>query len=386
MTSVRQLPMFHIRGTLASITMKNLTPEQKLESQKITIQIANHPEIKKHIRTVHSKLSKTIKADYKDDEAVTTDCIINIWKGVVLLLYHQKYTLSCGICGSNTYRSESGKDQTIYTQEKVCPSCKKSNPDGTSPIIIQSHGAKCEDPYAIINDPEQVSKFFGKYLSNSISQQLRENPTKYTTRKITMNDYADNAIIKKIEKILTKHKIKIEFYQNADGVNSIHFDTNKISLECLGQLMSVKREAESSKVGYRTLSNGIELIRQVDTQKQEITIDERTRITIRSSSQIVNADNETNNTEEQGICEEDHCEPIDSRDTLTTVIDNLPSENCKKYFQIITGTGPAYQEYVTMYGDKPPTLNKIQEMLGVSKTQIFVFKGQIISEYKRCTD
>ena len=88
---VRQLPELYLRGSLANITMANLTEDQKAQAQEIALDIAYSPEMASHRIGMIKELRNTIAADYKDDEKNgESEYIIAIYRGVVDVLHHHK--------------------------------------------------------------------------------------------------------------------------------------------------------------------------------------------------------------------------------------------------------------------------------------------------------
>lgn len=124
MAVVRQLPELYLRGSLATITMVNLTREQKEEAQELTLEIAYSSEMASHRIGMINELRNTISADYKDESAGESEYIIAIFRGVVDILHHHRYTFCCTACGQTAYTTKQGRIKQIDRMQVPCPNCK----------------------------------------------------------------------------------------------------------------------------------------------------------------------------------------------------------------------------------------------------------------------
>ena len=61
---IRQLPGLYLRGSIANISLANMTREQKQKVDHICYIVFNHPEMAKHKAKFIKELSHTIKGDY----------------------------------------------------------------------------------------------------------------------------------------------------------------------------------------------------------------------------------------------------------------------------------------------------------------------------------
>jgi predicted Zn finger-like uncharacterized protein len=225
----RQVPMLCLRGSIANITMANIAEEEREHINTLTKQIAEHPELQPKRNSIIRGFAATIGADYRDDKAVAdNEYYIAIWRGVVNLFYHRKYTFACKACQSSHYVTTRNKLALIDRQRVPCPNCLhveidevgELNEDGEPisgfakeqfvklsefrKVIKQLDSSQkvptcrsCikyipgdkfyEDPDSIINDPDQIRKFFGEYAWNYCRQHIKENQRsehKKTPRKI----------------------------------------------------------------------------------------------------------------------------------------------------------------------------------------------------------
>ncbi len=218
MANVRQMPELYLRGSLANITMKGLTTTQRDHVEGLVRKIATHPDMQRHKIKFMKELSVTIAADYADDrEIAEQELRVAIWRGVVDLFYHHKYTFECQACKSPTYMTKRSKPKAIDRIQTPCPNCRcveisdpgdievlqhrvRDNnkfitieefqasyadmPDGfaapTYKTTIQAIAGvkKYADPQSIIDDDKQLRKFFGEFVWNYFRQQINENKRK----------------------------------------------------------------------------------------------------------------------------------------------------------------------------------------------------------------
>lgn len=387
MALIYQTAQFYWRGSVANETMANMTEDQKSTAWELTAKIARDPEMEKHKKKLYGDLNKTIKGDYKDwkDQACNQEYLLTIYKGVVLLLYHHKYTFKCSICNATTYKSK-GKNKSLPIQSRrtqdsdECPNCGHTRQDGTSPILAIK-GVKCyNDPWSILADEEQMCKFFGHLLSNACKQQLRENPIATNKRSVTMTDFADLNILREIEKILHRFKVgikKIEINQgSAFAVNALHFEVNSLPSEFVGQILSMRRKAETNGVTFRVTNLGIELQRTPDTKTITTTIEEKSRISMCLPSQGV-AD--APDILEVSSEETDHCSSVIARDLIENIKELLPNEACLQLLDLEMEIGEIFQKHIKKYGDAKPTCKTKCELIGITKVEYETCKVQIKS-------
>ena len=382
------MPQFYCRGTLAYETMaRDMTKLQREETGLMALKIINHPEMEKHVQKFYKTLRTTIKGDYQDTDACFADCLIAIERGVCMLLYHHHYTFHCGKCGSSTYKSKGKKkDQLIQSRKQKydrCPNCHQTgDKTGESPIIA-TKGAKYypgNSGHVIMNDENQVYKFFGKLITNNNLQQLRENTIKSEKRTVRMTNFADKNIMKELEKVLQRFKMTIKKSivcggTNGYEANSLEFEVNAVPSECVGQIMSLHKKALDNNVKFKITNHGVELARTQTTTTITTTVDEKISITMMLPSQ---GSKDAPNLLDTTASEFDHCSSIESNDSLTSVLERLPTDDCVDIFQIHTGHGKAYQEYLIWFGPEAKITQKnISIQLGISKQQFELCMAQI---------
>ena len=127
MTILRQMPTLHLRGSLVNQTMKNLTSKEKENIEQLLNKITKHPNLTPHRNEFAKTLSHTIRGDYNDNlKAADQEFQISIFRGIVELLYHRRYSYKCNSCQSSTYVTQRGKPTPINRQTDHCPNCNKA--------------------------------------------------------------------------------------------------------------------------------------------------------------------------------------------------------------------------------------------------------------------
>ena len=90
MPIIRQMPELYLRGSMANITMANMTPAERQHASDLVEYIATHENMQNHRMKLWREFGVTIGADYNDDSAAADEEYrIAIWRGVVDLYYHR---------------------------------------------------------------------------------------------------------------------------------------------------------------------------------------------------------------------------------------------------------------------------------------------------------
>lgn len=421
----RQLPMLCLRGSIANITMANITQEEREHIDKLTRQIAEHPDMQSKRRSIIHGLGTTIGADYRDDQAVAdNEYYIAIWRGLVNLFYHRKYTFACKSCQSAHYITTRNKIAAIDRQKVPCPNCScveiddvgELDEDG-SPIsglekgqyitlskfrkitanfepgqqiptcrscIKYTPGEKIyEDPELILNDREQMRKFFGEYTWNYYRQQIRENQrTEHKKKPTQIIGKADEVIFKELLALCLKYKLDFH-YDESPG--SQHFVVGLSSLltppEFTADLVVLRQRALSHGITLTSSDRYISVLRSVSAiiitgtivmpehvMFQEETEQEGEHLIAQLSYKTV------------GGCrmdQDDHVAMVDTMDVLEAVRAALPDGTCQAVFDIDSQQGPTYKEFSQKYGDNTPRKCHIAEFLGIAHRTVGQYRDQI---------
>ncbi len=209
MPRIRQLPEIFLRGSLVNETIKNLTPVQRQQVDDATNDIVANPRLAGHVQEFKFQLGATIACDYRDESIANQEFQIAVWRGVAYILYHCDYEFKCNHCGSTSYRTELGKTAKFDRRYPICPVCRhcmikepgdsglevgtcishdhyedlilnlsaaqKAVPNIVSCVSAIRGQPKCPNPHDILNDNDQIYKFFGTWVWNHFRQILLEN-------------------------------------------------------------------------------------------------------------------------------------------------------------------------------------------------------------------
>jgi hypothetical protein len=324
MATVRQMAELYLRGSLTNVTMKNLKPEEAKFAEEIMIQVADHPDMRKHKHHVKRLLSETIRADYKSDPSTAEqEYQIAIWRGVVNLFFHKQYIFKCSVCDA-TQRvvkttgklkpidqayipcpvceslivSEHGDDRTIIKQttfKEIYKDFQLDPPQCFSTIIaypgggatkeeldgLLSNGEITEEvyerklgqfryaePYKIINDTSQMVKFFGEFVWGYFKQQLRENKRAEQTKKQTeIIGKADEVIVQEIISSATRLKVPLVFCsltQPESGWWNLGVQTNQTPPEFTFDILPTFKKATDLGIDIQVTQSGIRVEHKSD--------------------------------------------------------------------------------------------------------------------------
>lgn len=386
---VRQVPELYFRGSLANITMANLTKQEKEHLEKLMELVGNHPEMIRHKNKAISKFGVTIAQDYRDDRAIAEEEYnLAIWKGLVDLFYHKKYTFKCESCRSSHYYTKRNKPAPIDRLYPVCPNCscvkvvspgstdlkvgqfvkidvfQKSfedpnvePPSSESPIEYVPGENKYADPYAILNDPQQLKKFFGEFVWNYFRQHIAENKRVELKKKsVRIYDKADVVYIKKIQNLLEHFKSKFTI---AD--NKITVRTYLLPPEFAIEFAILQNAARSNNVELKVNLDRIEVRTKgyVDYIEETILVSEHVSV-------MENAESDWSKSSGDNFMDYDnHQETVETLDLIESIRSCLPDGDCQAIFDIRCQNGPHYAQFSKNYGDATPTNNIIAEHLGI---------------------
>lgn len=408
MPKVRQLSNIYLRGALSNITMKRLTKEQIKKVNEISDFISNHAVLNGHKYNFITQLGKTIGCDYKDYLCAKQDYDIAIWRAVVYLLYHSSYEFICQNCNSQSYNSASGNKVKFNREYEICPNCnivkviqdevteymdvnvyeekckklyeaKQPIPKAESPIQFNSLIPKHQNPEQILNDDEQLKKYFGQFIWNYFRQIIRENKiTKSNNRKQKILCTADLAIIHTIEDLLRKHSISYNYNPNDDQYK-IYFNTNLTSINFTNDL-SVELRNIKAKTNITVFPNYLQIQPTSDYKLYEIMIKEQE--VIQSISDFIK-EGQTENIVD--YIPEDDVEAeigykLETNDRLDDIRSNLPDCKCQKMFDLLVGGNEIYDEFINLYptGVNPknglPRSVRIADYLKCSSSEIKRYK------------
>lgn len=397
MAGVRQMPELYLRGSLANITMANLSPEDKKKASEYFEIIKNHPEMGKHKSKLIQQLGITISADYKDPQTAEAEFDIAIWKGIIDLFFHHKYTFECDICKSSTYITRRQKVKTIDRITIPCPNCNKAiiiessiNDKQMGEIIeyteylslienqqlvkvrssikpIPSSEKKHKNPEVIFQDPDQMRKLMGEYVWNYFRQHISENKRTKSDRETTIIERADIIVALKIINTCQRHNIKIQT-EESNALINIRFKTHITPPEFTVELSDVLYLAKLNDITVTINVDGIDIIRNEFAKELTAKMVVSDHIKLQGSSEeehfgkvskggsFVDTDSSTTH--------------VDLEEALQEIRNSLPDGVCKSIFNIKTQYGDDYKKFATTYDTENPHNSQIASHLNIGTRQI----------------
>ena len=426
MPIVRQVPKLYLRGSLANVTMKNLTEDEKIFAAATAEYVASHPKMAKHKAGFMEELRKTIGADYSDDrKTAEEEYHTAIWKATVELFYHRKYAFICENCGSTSYPTQTGRLKEIDSQKDYCPNCKKcyvvdsgdtklvagsyvtkeefqlsyitfgplqKAPKGRSPIRYIAGDKKYTDAQArkILDDDKQLVKFFGEFVWNYFRQQINENKRKEHRVKEKICDRADKIIVEELLALCGKHKLDFNYCPNSNPNNGY------FSISVVGLITPPEFSMDLAVLSQKAMDNKI----TIDCRPNEIRIMENSmagnlEATISKPEHVLVLENTTTGDDVEGnsytisqlafrtvgaerMDQEDHVQIITNADLMKAVRASLPSGDCQRIFDIHAGIGPDYLDYIEEFGNHSrPRKNHLARFFGITMKSVTQHLGDI---------
>jgi hypothetical protein len=427
MAKVRQQAEVFLRGSLANVTMKNLTPEQRSRIEELMVTVGEHEVLAGHKQEFIYQLGATIAADYHDNiNAAQEEFQIAVWRGLVHLLYHADYNFECSLCHSTSFLSQSNRITQFNRCFNFCPVCNGclvSDPcdsiflvddpltqeeylyvvdrlqrERRVPPLIKScikaiRGAtKIEDPERILNDPEQLKKFFGSFIWNYFRQILLENPiTKHQKRTIGLFGPTDKTAADSINLLLSDLKA-FHIYHDVPERNKLFpIDCSCYAITCDPMLLSPSdfyprfweiKERLISLNGEVAINSNYIVVRDMQGQASYTEFSASVNSEVQIVNNVVGHRSDDGDSidvisqlEDQHMLE-DSANTVETHEIITHVQRCLPDGHCQAVFQLLLGTGPIYQDFVRQYPDTPrvnqgvPHKNRMAKFLGCTPKDI----------------
>ena len=415
MSIVRQMPELLLRGSLANITMANLTEKEQAHVAEVIDKVANHPEMARHKYRFITELGGTIGADYYDDRKIAEEEFqIAIWRAVVNLFYHRKYTFECMSCGSMVYKTKAGRVKALDRQYPVCPNChnvrvthigetdfvkgdyvqdvdfqasyrdftpRQDAPKCESPIRSIPGEKVYENPEAVINDERQLVKFFGEFVWNYFRQILKEN-SRVEHRKAPqlIHGPGDEILVQEIVSLCSRMKLEFSYCSRTQPENG------GFNIMITGLQTPPEFSAEFAVLRQRGIDNGIIIdftdnvivVRQTTnapTLEAYVVKPEHVLVVEGYSSEskkdpdgksftVSQVSYRTIGTER--MQQEDQTVIVDTSDVVDAVRNSLPDGDCKQVFDIFGGRGKAYLDFSEEFGDGKACINHIARHLKIT--------------------
>lgn len=425
MPIVRQLTELYLRGALANVTMKDLTPDDTAEVMDVIEKVVDHPSMQKHRYQVTKVWGETIGGDYKENRAAgEQEYYITIWKAAVNLLFHKYYRFECESCGASKRKTKTtGKLVNIDRRFVPCPCCGMAKRDDeivkfvegadggfssciaalsdnhydleeaweqymAGEISLKVFGRRVEqfrydDPDRVLDDPVQLSKFFGEFVWGYFNQVIRENKrVEHLNKPQKVTGRADEIVVESIISCCKKSKVKYNFCKDSqpeDGWWNISLLTNEVPPEFIYELLPFFRTAEEHGVDFCVSGSGIAIreCRGSDLISAFVVMPEHVMMVDDSGSiddsedggsiiQQVSFKTSGGNRMDQ----ENHVEYIDNRELIESVYNSLPNGDCKVIFNLFCQQGDDYDRYCRAYGDRKPNQTHMAKFLDITPNTV----------------
>ena len=423
MAKVRQLAHLYLRGALANETMKHLTPEQKELAELVCDQVVGHEALNGHKNMFMNKLGTTIRCDYTDRLMAQQEYRITIWRGVIYLLYHHEYSFRCTACGATSYLSQRGATIKFDRRWACCPACRQyaidspgdsglergsfildtdyetillsMTEDGTeSPTIcscvepIQGK-KKVEKPEKILNDPDQIKKFFGEFIWNYFRQNIKENKITHHGRHLKkFCGPVDTVAVQCITQLLKVSKVNFQCdpFSPVDGYFAIYCRPYGLAPELVIDLLELKEIVEAKGGEIRIdgseansyLDNAI-LVKDLYGSAPVIELD----IAINDQVQVITNGTSKNDDDESDVVAQlekpnmNHdIREFEQKEAIAVLRKSLPEGDHRNILDLITNHGVIFEQFSKMYPDDTmanrgvPRQNRMAEFLGISQKQV----------------
>jgi len=416
--------LYGVRGAMATQTMANLTEEQIQEVDRIVRMVADDPALAADKFEFTKQLSNTIKADYKSDrETAIHEFYIALWRATVYLLYHCDYTYYCTLCGQTEYNTSTGKRKSFDRQYPICPYCNRSLLNGqivylrreshryyfvtengvkaseqygrrseienivTSPIKAITGNKKVQDPYKILNDAKQRSKWYSVWVWNYFRQILNENTIR-THNKHQMcicgpaNSMAVYEIINEFKRIGKKYYVdESTLYDNEVEILTNTIATDKTWVAFFVSLVNKYRNYDVD-ITYTFFSIKVKANKEMPIIETTITTEDPVIMLSFNTPSPNNDDNgnwsnalEINAYSKQDIANSHLC--VDENDWIRAVRKSLPDDICRCIFDIYIQEGPIWTKFSDQFGYHEAAKSHLSKFLGIPIKQVNTYRSQI---------
>ena len=406
MPILRQMPKLYLRGSLANITMADLTEPERNKLDDVIKYVCSHPEMAKHKAQIIKQFGVTIGGDYASDNTTAeSEYQIAIWRGAVSLFYHAEYSFKCNICESLSYKTTRGKNKSIDRKHVVCPSCNCSMLDGlpinyeiyrkrlekenlaplASPIDAVPGDKKYTNPDEVLKDPKQLKKFFGEFAWNYFRQHLKENKRqehKKTPKLISGR--AHYVIAEELASVCSM--MGIEFNKIlVDEQYCFHILAMQTPPEFSVEFAKLNKKANQYSVSISIDHNNIIVSAIGHVEDIEALVIKPEHVSFMDNQQCI-ADEDNNSTldqvdyrfvEGQKIMSEDHVAMVEMNDVVHEIRRALPHGMCRDVYDILCQKGNIYNEFSDKFGVGEPRINHIAEYLGITTRLVNDHKEKI---------
>jgi|GEM_PF-4893376 len=426
MTIVRQMPELLLRGSLANVTMANLTDAEQNHVSGVVARIVSHPDMARHRSRFVKELGSTIGADYNDDRsAAEEEFQIAVWRAAVNLLYHCKYTFKCNACGSSSYKTKAGRLAPIDRRKVKCPNCHnvRVTHAGDTNLTLDSYvnheefqatyadftnqdAPRCESPiqyisgassyddsqkFSILSDDTQLVKFFGEFVWNYFRQTLKENDrVEHCKTPQRIVGPADLIIVQEIISLCSHMKLDFNYCNKTQPEHGAYHIT------IMGLQTPPEFTAEFAMLYDKGLSCGV--IIECDDSVIKVHVnpdapDIEAWIIKPEHVLVLNGYSSDSNDDDgksftisqvsyktigkERMPQQNQIELIDTTDVINVIRGSLPDGECKQVFDIWAGHGQAYIDFSNAFGDGRACINHIARHLKITTRAVNIYKDTI---------
>lgn len=423
MAKVRQISELYLRGSLATQTMANMTPEEKREAEQLLQMITTHPDMQKHKLQFIRKLGITIAADYANDRTTAeAEFDIAVWRGIVDLHFHREYSFKCKACNKSSYLTQRNKIYPINRVQTPCPNCQKvevtdagdteltigsfitieefqdsykymnntETPPKYGPTIIAINGEKkYKNSQEILDDPKQLQKFFSEFVWNYFRQHLNENKrVKHKHQPNKIIGRADEVILAELLSLCAQLEIPHNYCKHTEPKSGCHhirivgLTTPPEFTVAFSPILKKAREHDIKVTCTHDeicvyCNNSAPLIDGIITQPEHVLVliaDHNN-----DDEQDYNAITQLSYKTVGGIHmdQDNDVEFLDTTELIENIRKSLPNNNCTKVFEILCQQGTTHEEFAKIYGDNEPKNHQIAEFLHTNTKTIKSYKETI---------
>ncbi len=386
-----QLPQLYLRGSLAKVTMKSLTENEKAIVEHFTNRIVKMQSMQGDKNEFMHQLSVTIGGDYAqyNSKEAEQEFYIAVWRGVVHLLYHKSYEFKCGKCNNTEYQTKRNTLTPINRQFPICPSCEHVKLVGSddyihfdevknsiteikheSPIKTISGCNKVQQAQEILEDESQVSKFFGEFVWNYFRQIINENKITHQQKEQKVTGCVDIITTELIISLLKQYNVKY-YYEGIpkNGYHTLHLKVHSTIIEFTTKFVQLANDMRRKGAIIMYTDSSI-LIKDLGAESP---ISDITMLTTEKVSTVGSGQGGTDECDDyMRILEEENMNTFQDIDTEDTIchIRKLLSPLAQKVYNLIIQDGYDYAQYSTQYGAGQPKVAHLAKHLKCTSNAI----------------
>jgi hypothetical protein len=321
-----QVAKLYLRGSIVNKTLKNLTPEQKEEIERIILKVYKDPNLS-HVKAEFcNALKRTISNEYQDREVAAQDYLIALTRAAVAAKYG--------------YSGKPPSEQAI-------------------------------------NDPLQSKKWFQTWGFSYLKQILNENKLTSILKKEQVQLPANQAALHEIRTLLLHSIRKIKNPIKRKELKNHYEEAILEQLEPKTERYTIHHwdfpiQTKYQKLRTKYLRYGIEIqitqegieIKQQKDELPDVQITKQTRTLVQETSFDNDNDDENRRDRLEGnLMTTTTIQPdLEKQELMNTLYQKVP-DDAKPILKIYYENSRP-QDYSKKYGDGPPRLIHVAKYLG----------------------